>query len=116
MVAWRIDEDNNKPNKRKDRVFETEIERGQYVFEVPAGSYKLYVVGEGFYKQWYEDADNADDATTVEVDCEGEGAEANFIVTEQPAPTLRKISGMVYDAETEEPIFNALITFYLVEN
>jgi hypothetical protein len=109
VYAWRAG--NNANNKDRGRVYKAEIRQGTYSMSVPAGKYRLSVEGPGFHKEWYEDADNADDATEVEVTCENPRNAVNFVVSRRPEPTMHMVCGTVYDAETNEPIHNALITF-----
>jgi len=114
VVAWR--EGNNNANKDRGRVYKAEIRQGTYAMAVPAGTYRIYVEGPGIHKEWFEDVDNADDATEVVVTCENPRNEVNFVVTRRPEPTMHKVCGTVYDAESNEPIKNALVTFEWREN
>ena len=112
--AWSMEKLGNS-EKVRERVYKAQIRQGTYVIEVPAGTYRLQVEGESFYSEWYEDAENADAATEVTVECEGR-SEANFLVKYRPEPEMKTICGTVYDAETNDPIFNALITFEVRED
>lgn len=108
VTAWLIRDANTPDGGRK--VFTAEIREGRYEMTVPAGTYKLFVEGSGFHKEWYEDATNADDANLVLIQCQTE-REVNFLVGAKEQPVMRRLSGRVFDAETEEPIYNAIIYF-----
>ena len=109
VYAWSMEQLGNS-EKVRERVYKAQIRQGTYIIEVPAGTYRLQVEGEGFYSEWYEDAEGADAATEVTVECNNR-AEANFLVKYRPEPEMVKVCGTVYDAETNDPIQNALIVF-----
>ena len=114
VYAWSMEQLGNS-EKVRERVYKAQIRQGTYVIEVPAGTYRLQVEGEGFYSEWYEDAENADGATEVTVECNNR-AEANFLVKYRPEPEMKTVCGTVYDAENNEPIKNALVVFEVRED
>ncbi len=110
VYAWSMEQPGNS-GKDRERTYKAAIRQGTYVLELPAGTYRLQVKGEGFYSEWYEDVETADEATEVTVACDNTRNEVNFLVTFRPEPEMKTVCGTVYDAETNDPIQNALVVF-----
>jgi hypothetical protein len=111
VVAWRIDiktDDQGNPVTKLIAVRKAEIKQGTYVIEVPAGTYKLLAEGPGFTREWWENAENADDATEVVVECNTR-SERNFKVAAKPEPKKFVIEGTVTDENTGDPLWAEVV-------
>ncbi|MFC2131312.1 carboxypeptidase regulatory-like domain-containing protein [Bacteroidota bacterium] len=109
VSAWKLDREDN--NERP--YFHGKINQGQYEINVPEGNYALDITGEGFYPEWFEDAEFVTEATRIYVECEQEKV-INGLVTKLPEPVKYTVSGKVYDAENNEPVY-AMVEFIPVE-
>jgi phage gp45-like len=101
----------------KDFYANVKIENGEFTINgVDKGQYYILVnafsnsKNSHYYPVWYDNALNFDDAKPLEVDC-GDAKEISFTVKEIPEPKFYVVSGKVVDAETNEPIKNALVEF-----
>ncbi len=113
VSAWKLDRNPNS-NAKDMSLFKSEIKEGQYSINLPEGNYALDISGKTFYPEWYMDADFVTDAERITVACEDE-IEINAVVKMLPVPQKFTVTGKVYDAETNEPVF-AQVEFIPVQN
>ena len=112
VSAWKLDR--NSASNKDMALFRSEIKEGQYSINVPEGNFALDITGKTFYPEWYVDAEFVTDAERITVACEDE-LEINAFVTPLPVPETYNVSGKVYDATTNEPVY-AQVEFIPVQN
>lgn len=114
LTAWSMTEkrdDNGGTNTEWRAVYKVVVENGEFCIKVNAGTYKLKFEGEGYYTEWWENSENSDDATDVTVTCDAPVDGINMVVAARPTPKFHVVTGRVYDAESNEGLKNALVTF-----
>ncbi|MFH1050261.1 MAG: T9SS type A sorting domain-containing protein [bacterium] len=113
VSAWKLDRNPNS-NAKEMSLFKSEIKEGQYSINLPEGNYALDISGKTFEPEWYMDAEFVTDAERITVACEDE-IEINAVVKMLPVPKTYTVTGKVYDAETNEPVY-AQVEFIPVQN
>ncbi len=114
VTAWSMTErrtENGEVKKDWVAVYKAVMEQGEFCIKVAAGTYKIKFEMEGFYSEWWENSETSDDATDVTVTCDAPADGVNFVVAARPQPIRYSVKGRVYDAETQEGLKNALVTF-----
>ncbi len=94
-------------------VFKTKIIEGKFELSVPEGNYAIDIRGELFYPEWYQDADYITEAERITINC-NETKEITAFVKPLPIPEHFKVTGRVYDAESDGGIF-AIVRFIPVQ-
>lgn len=110
IMVWMVKSADNNEEKWMP-TFKAFVKDGKYAVGVPAGTYKLRFESDMFEAEWYEDAYELVDAKSVTVTCDQPRNEINLVVTKLPEPVFHIASGKVFDAESGEPLENALIVF-----
>lgn len=80
--------------------FGGKIEQGKYSVGVVEGTYALYVTGEEFTGEWYQDAETIDKATPMVISCNKE-TQANFVVVRREKTINVVIEGSVKNTNGE---------------
>lgn len=97
VIASRVDLDSNANIPKGHLTRRAPIVDGSFTLNVQGGSYVLYVQGESFKDEWFEDAATMADATHLEVTCD-DTATADFVVLMQSPSQRFTVSGMVSGA------------------
>lgn len=93
--------------------FKGKIENGQYKIFVPEGTYLLRFEGAGFKAFWYENSQDMNNATKIEIAC-NEKIEINVMVEKVPEPKHYTVSGRVYSEDDDSGIL-ALVEFIPIQ-
>lgn len=112
VMAWRVDraaDDKGNPTEKWRPVHRVQIIDGVYKLNVAAGTYKIFIEGEGYYAEWYKDVETADAAEVMTVACD-KTYEAPIVVSAMAKPVMHVVRGRVTDAVTGEGL-KAVVTF-----
>jgi hypothetical protein len=82
---------------------------GTYSYNCDGGNYQLYVHGDSFDPEWYENQTSQSNATTVNVTCANVST-ADFVV--HVLPPHFTLSGKVYESNGTTPIHRAVVKCY----
>lgn len=115
VTVWMIKAGDNNTEKWMP-IYKAPVNDGHYGVGVPAGTYKLRFESDRYEAEWFEDANELVDAKSLEISCDAPRREVNFVVTKMPEPVFHVASGKVIDAETGEPLKNALVVFAPTRN
>jgi len=96
-------------NQNNNGYYMAWIEDGEFSMEVDAGSYYLLFQARDYITEFYEDANDFDNATIIEVDCEDE-VSVKMIVTSMDDLDYYTVTGNV-SFENGDPIVGALLEF-----
>ncbi|MFP4544991.1 MAG: carboxypeptidase regulatory-like domain-containing protein [Candidatus Kapaibacterium sp.] len=81
------------------------------------GEYYVHFNGQKFHSEWYQDAETMDKATAITVSCGYDTLYIDDVVVEKlPEPEYYTIEGTVYDDDNNQPLSNAMITVYGMQN
>jgi hypothetical protein len=84
------------------------ITDGQYSMDVDAGDYILVFSGRGVMPEFWEDAQDPNNATVITVAC-GDTFTADAVIEDPTAYNYHNVSGHVVDAQTNLPIAGAFV-------
>ncbi len=105
LVAWQA---KTNTNAHGVPVLKTELENGTYEFKVVPGAYYVQIMGDDFFTEFWDDAENINNATLIEV-ADNEVFSADFELERLPEEQVYVVSGTVVDDETGEPVQSKII-------
>ncbi len=91
-------------------------EAGNYTLDVPYGEYIVVAHAFEYVPEYWEEVSDPDEATAVTVDEDSNPEGINFTLAVYEGPTFGTLAGAVYDAETEEPLADAVVSIHHVDN
>ncbi|MFW5701357.1 MAG: carboxypeptidase regulatory-like domain-containing protein [Bacteroidota bacterium] len=92
----------------RDAYAMVDIIDGEFTIEADEGDFYLMFVGKDFYPEFWEDAEDMDNATLISLTC-GDSIHVDATVESQAAYTYYDISGRVTDATDNSPIAGAFV-------
>jgi type IX secretion system substrate protein len=98
-----------------EQVMTARVVDGQYQASVDKGEYKMYVYGNDFFGEWYEDAETIHDAKVFNINCE-DIDNIDWKVKRLPKEEFFKVSGKVTSIETGDPLPGAIIKFFPIKS
>lgn len=101
------------PNNMKDSMLMSMASiasDGSFKLMVDEGEYYVQAMAQGYDSEFFNDARDMKGATTITTQC-GQLYTATFALTKTTVPNMFRVSGMVSDKESGNPVTPAMVTF-----